>query len=153
PARDERRRLDPGLFAGRRLLHLDVESAPLAPTKVHPKQHLGPVLRVRAPCAAVYRHDGVTCVVPSAKQPFLLQSLELLLDVVQLLGELGLKRLFAVVQLDQGLEIVHLRLELAETFEPAPGPAVLCGDARRALAVLPEAGSLHLALEALDLKL
>ena len=144
-AGDEGRGLDPRLLARERLLHLDLEATLLRPAQVHAQEHLGPVLGVGPARSAVHRHDCVAGVVVAAEEARLLELAELALDVGELLGELRLERV--VTERREVGEIRYVRLELAEALELALGAAVLGGDGSGALAVVPEAGFLHLALE------
>ena len=65
---DERRRGDAGLLTFLHLVELDVEALALRPTRVHTKEHLRPVLRVRSSGTRVDLADRVTHVVLAAEQ-------------------------------------------------------------------------------------
>ena len=88
-AGDEGRRLQPRLLAGRCLLHLDLEAAPLRPAQVHPQQDLGPVLGVGAAGAGVDGDHRVAGVVLAAEQARLFELGEALLDRADLGRELA----------------------------------------------------------------
>ena len=79
-AGDEGRRLEAGLVAGRGLLHLDLEAAPLGPAQVHAQEHLGPVLRVGAAGPGAHRDHRVAGVVAAVEQARLLERPQPLLE-------------------------------------------------------------------------
>src|SRR5439155_1132722 len=139
----ERRRLDARLLPRARLEQLDLEAALLGPAHLHAQDHLGPVLRVGAAGARVDRDERVAGVVAAAEEALLLEVLEAALDVAELLldlaGEVGV-----VAELD---EVLDVALEPLELVELAADLGVLGVDLRRGLAVVPEAGRLHLLLE------
>ncbi len=58
----------PGLLSLGRLVDLDGEASTLGPARVHPQQHLGPVLGVGAAGAGVQLDDRVVLVVRSAEE-------------------------------------------------------------------------------------
>jgi hypothetical protein len=64
----ERRGLEPGLLPGARLDEVGFQAALLCPAEIHPKQDLGPVLRVGAAGAGVDRDDGVAGVVLAGEE-------------------------------------------------------------------------------------
>jgi hypothetical protein len=99
----------------------------------------------------VHGDDGVAGVVVATEEARLLELAELALDGIELLGELGLERL--VLECREVGEVAYVRLELPESFELALGAAVHGGYGSRALAIVPKARLLHLALEAGDLLL
>ena len=147
PLGDERRRLDPRLLALGRLLHLDLEAAPLGPAQVHAQQHLGPVLGVGAAGSGADRDDRVAAVVRAAEQARLLELGEPRLDRAQLrvefVGELGVLRR----HLGELAEVTDVGLEPPEGLEPALGAGVRCGDRGGALLIVPEPLGAHLALQ------
>ena len=67
PLNDDRGALDPRLFAGLQVGDVALVAPSVAPAQVHPQQHLGPVLAVRAAGAGVDREDGVGAVVLAAE--------------------------------------------------------------------------------------
>src|SRR5918998_4906547 len=69
PRDGEGRALYAGLVAFGVLDDLEPEAPTLGPAPVHPREHLGPVLRVDATCPGVYREDGVALVVLSRQEP------------------------------------------------------------------------------------
>ena len=73
-ADDHRRGLQAGLLPRARLEHLGLEAAALGPALVHPQQHLGPVLRVRAAAAGLDRDDRVAGVVLAVEERVLLEA-------------------------------------------------------------------------------
>ena len=139
--------LIPASSPSRRLLHLDLEAAPLGPAQVHAQQHLGPVLGVGAAGAGADRDDGVARVVLAAEQARLLELGQPLLDRVELRVELGGDLGVLGRHLGELVEVGDVGLERAERLEPALGARVLRPRSRRPLLVVPEARALHLALE------
>ena len=140
------------------LVDLDLEAAALEPAQVHAQQHLGPVLRLGAAGAGVDGEDGAALVVLAAEEALLLAALELALERPRPLHELGEELAVHGVagellahQLLGGLEIAEARLERGELLEPALDAAVLGGDPRSRLLVVPEVGRAHALLESLDL--
>src|SRR5262249_57933476 len=59
---------------------LRLEATPLGPAQVHAREHLRPVLRIRASLAGVDREQCVTCVVLPGEERVLLQAVELALE-------------------------------------------------------------------------
>ena len=72
---------------------LDSVAVLLRPHEVHPQQHLGPVVGVRAAVAGVDREEGAGAVVRAVQQGPQLEILEQLLDPLDLAGDLGGERL------------------------------------------------------------
>ena len=80
--------LRPAFLARGGLDELRREAAIVGPAKVHPEQHLGPVLRVRPTGSGVNRHDRIPAVVLAAKQGGFLETLELALQGLERDGDL-----------------------------------------------------------------
>src|SRR5664280_2772812 len=85
---DEGGRQQSGLLSRGRLLHLDVEAAPLRPTGVHAQHHLRPVLRVRAARTGMDLGNRVAIVVVAGEQGPQLQCPEAAVEVGQHLLDL-----------------------------------------------------------------
>ena len=124
------------------------------PAQVHAQQHLGPVLGVGAARAAVHRDRRVAGVVAAAEQALLLELAHAPLDVARAArASSAAHRLVLGGELGQPGEVLDLGLERAERLELARRAAVLGGHRRGPLLVVPEAGLLHLGLEARGLAL
>ena len=70
---------DAGLFAVLPFEQFDRVAVLLRPLRVHPQQHLGPIVGVGAAVAGVDRHDRAGRVVPAVEQRFELELFETLL--------------------------------------------------------------------------
>ena len=150
-AGDEGRRLEAGLLPRRGLLHLHLEAAPLGPAQVHAQEDLRPVLGVGPPRPGMDGDDRVAGVVLAAEQARLFELRQAPLDRGQLGAQLGRHLLVLGGHLGQLAEVGDLGLQIAERLQLALGAGVGGGDARRRFLVVPEAGPLHLGLQALDL--
>jgi hypothetical protein len=150
---DERRGLDASLLPRADLGEIDLEAAPLGPAHLHPQQHLGPVLRVRAARARVDGDDRVARVVAAGEQALLLELVQARLDRLALLLELGGDRVVLGRHLLERLEVLDVGLERAEDVQPPRRGSVLRRDLGRRVLVVPEAGRLHRLLELGDLRL
>jgi hypothetical protein len=148
---DEGGRLQARLLPGGGLLHLHPEAALLRPAQVHAQKHLGPVLGVGAAGAGMNRDHGIAGVVPTAEQPRLLQLGEPTLDRVELVLQLGGHLVVLRRHHRQLVEVGDVGLELAEGLKAALRARVAGRDIGRRRLVVPEAGALHLGLQALDL--
>src|ERR671916_607083 len=84
--------LDAGLLPLGVLDDLQPEPPPLGPPPVHPREHLGPVLRIDPAGPRVYGEDRVALVVVPREEPGHLLLLQNLLDPPELLPHLGEKR-------------------------------------------------------------
>ena len=70
--------LDPGLLRRLEVEHLQAESAPFGPPHVHPRQHLGPVLRLEPSRARVDGQHGFAVIVFPLQHRAQLQQVEAL---------------------------------------------------------------------------
>ena len=107
---------------------------------VHAEQHLGEVLRVGPADVGLQRDDCVTLVVLAAEECFLLESLELLSQRSERVGDL---LLHPAVHREELPRVFEVACELVVALELARDARVLGGDLRRALLVVPEAGLAH----------
>ncbi len=162
PVDHERGRLDPGFLAVVDLVQLHVEPLPLGPARVHPQEHLGPVLRLGAPRAGVHGGDRVRVVVLAGQEHGQLQLLQVPLERAdrgrQLALELGVGA-FLGQELVGGARIVHPALQRVLSLDLGVQPRELRGDLAGAIGVVPERrlGRLllqlrHLRALALDVK-
>src|SRR5689334_21757167 len=69
--------LDTRAFALEPIRDNGVEFVPLGPSQVHAQEHLSPILAFGSPCARVYRHNGIACVILTRKQHARLKLLQL----------------------------------------------------------------------------
>jgi hypothetical protein len=119
-----------------------MEAVALGPAEVHPEEHLGPVGRLRAPCAGTDREDRAALVVLAGEQ-----------QRRPLAGEILLERGGLAVELSRELRVAGLLDELQgreEVVGPAQEPAPqldlrpeiggLSKDLLRAALVVPEPG-------------
>jgi hypothetical protein len=101
------------------LVDLDLEALPLRPSHVHPKQHVGPIHRLRATGPCLHRPDRVVAVVRAGQERRELDLLQVALQnhdgAVELLGEIG------VVRVGQELvdrdRIAELAVQIVEAVE------------------------------------
>ena len=82
------RRLDARLLALGLLDEFDRHPVALPPSEIHPEQHLGPILAVRPPRPTLDREEGGIVGVGVAVEEIDLTDAQLLLDLLQLGGEL-----------------------------------------------------------------
>src|SRR5579862_1334171 len=137
----ERRALDARTLAGLLLEQLRPEAAPLAPTEIHPQQHLGPVLRLEAAGAGMDLDDPVAGIVLAAEELVQLEGRDVALDLVELLAELVERVGIAFLgELEEDLRLVRpltLAFPAADRVEDLRR---LAPDGLRLLGVVPEAG-------------
>ena len=102
----QRHALEPGFVAGLIVDHLALEAATLHPAQVHAEEHLGPVLRLGAARAGMDGDDGVLAIVLAAEHLLDLAGLDLGVEHVQRLRELGVDGFASLRPLDQNGQIV-----------------------------------------------
>ncbi len=147
----ECRALETRLVALGGLVQFGGEAPVLGPAEVHAKQHLRPVLALRTACPGVDADDGVAGVELSGKEPLLFQTLDRSGDVgyqaLDLVNGIG-GQVFALGllggDLQQQLEIVHLRDEPLIHIQPASNATVPGAYALGLGLVVPEIGCAHL---------
>src|SRR5881296_351139 len=145
--------LDPRLLARFQVEHRNDEPVPLRPARVHPHQHLRPVLRLRASRPGMDREQRIAQVVGALEHVLELERLELGGDGVGLLLQLPLHReVYVGLRLEQLVELARLVDALAERvvwLEPALERLGLLDHLASPLLVRPDGpfrhGVLHLA--------
>src|SRR5437667_196533 len=134
------RRLDPRLVAGEEVHDLRPEARALTPAKVHPEQHLRPVLGLRTAGARMDREDRGLGVVGARHH-------DLQLELVEILAEALDAEIAAGVELEEHGEVLGAGGQL---LQPADAPAelrALPDELLGAAVVLPERGRRHLCVE------
>ncbi len=129
PVEHEGRRFDAGLLSGVDLVDLHPEALLLRPSAVHPKEHVGPVLRFGAPRARLQGRDRVVIVVRAREQGCQLDGLELPLETVEpgleLLRELRIP--LVLEQLVHRFEVLEGGLETVVPVDPISEPSESLG--------------------------
>ena len=148
----ERGRAEAGFGAGRHLVDLDGEAAPLGPAQVHAQEHVGPVLRVGAARAGVDRADRVAVVVLAGEQRAQLQRVELTAERGDAGVDLLLDRVVALLarELGERLEVGDRAVELVDERDVFLELRELGVDLAGAVLVVPEVGLADLDLELPD---
>jgi len=143
--------LDAGLVAGLDVGDVPLVAALLAETKVHPQQHLGPVLALGAAGPGVDRQDGVGAVVLAAEHLLELGGLDQGLKRPQRRLEVGADILAGLDPLHEDTGVALLGGELLQKLEVRFDPLATPLDLLDRRLVLPEALGPHLRLEPLQL--
>src|SRR3989475_1871281 len=149
-ARDlDRRGLDPRLVAGEEGDDLRPYTPALTPAKVHPEQHLRPILGLRAAGARMDREDRGLGVVGARHHDLQLELVEILAEAHDAGGDLGVET--PIVRLGRELEEHGEVLGAGgQLLQPADAPAelrALPDELLGAAVVLPERGRRHLCVE------
>lgn len=95
--------LDPRLFPGLQIKDLGLKAFPLAPAKVHPEKHLGPVLGLGPARPRIDREDGIAPVMHSREDKPEFQLPDTLLE-----------RSHRLLDFSQGLFVICLPGELQQ---------------------------------------
>ena len=133
-------RFDASLLARALLYHLQLETARLAPARIHPGQHLRPILRLGSTGTSVNLEKTVIAVSFARQQTF---ELPLVGDDCQLgqrLLGLGDDILFTLdlAQLNQANGILHLTLQRGDHGELPLQPVLLAHGLLRNGLIIPE---------------
>ena len=70
------RRLKARFLTGLIIVQNGFETAPLCPAKIHPKQHVRPVLRFGAAGSGMDSHDGIAQIIFAGEQAFGFQAID-----------------------------------------------------------------------------
>src|SRR5256714_2703570 len=132
------RALDAGLLAGLEVQDLCLEAALLGPLQVHAQKHLGPVLRVRAARARLYRADGVARVHRAGQEHLGLGLRHLVFEARDEFAQLTCARLVFGCEFKEHCRIGDRRLETLLSLDDALDAAALLQDFLRGLLVRPE---------------
>jgi len=118
------------------------------PGRIHPQQHLGPVVGVGAAVAGVDRHQGVAGVVGAREQRREFERIDHLLEAIRLGGEIGLERGVFPGEFLEGLEVAAGGDRLLERLEHRVDRLQLRDGCLGPLLVVPEVGPAHRSFEA-----
>jgi hypothetical protein len=84
----ERRAFDAGFLPRLHVEHVHLEAVPLRPARVHAREHLGPILRLRAARAGVDREQRIAVILLPLEHRAQLELLESRLDLLQIAAPL-----------------------------------------------------------------
>ena len=121
----------------------------LAPTEVHPEQHLRPVLGLCAAGAGVDREDRRLAVVRSREHDLQLELVDLGPELRHALGDLAIEARVARLggELEHHAEVLGRGRELPDAGHRAGELGALPDELLGAPVVLPEGGRRHLGVE------
>lgn len=110
---------NPSLVSRQKIDNLRLVALSLAPAQEHPKDHFGPVLRLRAAGTGIDANNGVALILQSAQFLLEFQGLNLFFQGVQALFELVFRFLvrFLFKELDKGFQVPGFRFKGGNGFD------------------------------------
>jgi hypothetical protein len=140
------RRFDAGLFAVVDFQHLDLEFPPFGPARIHPEQHVGPVLALGTPCPGVDLDIAVVAVGFAGEQRLDLHAAGCAAQRQQcrlgFLHDVGIA--LGLAKLDQLPVVADARLEGADVPDGGVELVALAHDVAGLVGIAPEIGRLRL---------
>ena len=148
----DRRALDPGHIARRYLQHVDGELMFLGPAHIHPKQHLGPVLRLGSAGTGLNIDIGIVLIELAREHAAKFEFRNGLLGNLEIADDISEKLLVVLArsELEQFRRIVQRSFERRDRLDDIGQRCPLPAESLGALRIRPDGGIFQLALDLLE---